>query len=106
MASMPMKAGEIFQFGKFQIDARARHLRREEEEEEIVTLNYRAFDLLLYPLQDPGKVFTRNKLLENVWRDTYVDENDLAHDAAPVAQAYLAESQSQRRPARLLVAEV
>jgi hypothetical protein len=42
-AAMSMKAGKIFRFGQFQIDARARTLRREDE---IVTLNYRAFDVL------------------------------------------------------------
>jgi eukaryotic-like serine/threonine-protein kinase len=75
MASMSKKTDGVFQFGEFQIDARARTLRREEE---MVTLNFRAFDVLLYLVQNPGRVLTRNELLENVWQDTYVDENNLA----------------------------
>jgi eukaryotic-like serine/threonine-protein kinase len=70
-----MKAGEIFQFGEFQIDAQARTLRREEE---VVPLNYRAFDVLLYFAQNPGRALTRDELLKSVWPDTYVDEHSLA----------------------------
>src|ERR1035437_290468 len=75
MSSMSMKAGGIFQFGEFQIDARARTLRRKEK---IVTLGFRAFDVLLYFVQNPGKVLTRDELLKNVWTDSFVDENSLA----------------------------
>ena len=79
-----MKAGEIFQFGKFQIDARARTLRREEE---TVTLNRRAFDVLLYLVQNPGRVVPRDELLKNVWPDIYVDENSLAQSISVLRKA-------------------
>ena len=81
---MSMKTEGVFQFGEFQIDARARTLRRAEE---IVTLNFRAFDVLLYLVQNPGKVLTRNELLENVWQDTYVDENNLAQSISVLRRA-------------------
>src|SRR5580658_3128003 len=79
-----MKAGEIFQFGEFQIDARARTLRREEE---IVALNYRAFDVLLYFAQNPGRALTRDELLKNVWPDTFVDEHSLAQSISVLRRA-------------------
>src|SRR5208337_2875992 len=84
MSSMSMKTGGIFQFGEFQIDARARTLRREEE---IVTLNRRAFDVLLYFVQNPGRVLTRDELLKNVWPDTFVDENSLAQSISVLRRA-------------------
>jgi len=56
MSSMALTTVGIFQFGEFQVDARARTLRREKA---IVTLNSRAFDVLLYFVQNPGKVLTR-----------------------------------------------
>src|ERR1022692_1331532 len=84
MSSMSMKAGGIFQFGEFQIDARARTLRREEE---IVTLSFRAFDVLLYFVQNPGKVLTRDELLKNVWPDSFVDENSLAQSISMLRRA-------------------
>src|SRR5271165_1782383 len=81
---MSMKTEGVFQFGEFQIDARARTLRREEE---TVTLNFRAFDVLLYLVQNPGKVLTRNELLENVWQDAHVDENNLAQSISALRRA-------------------
>src|ERR1700689_3818388 len=79
-----MKSEEIFRFGEFQIDALARTLRREEE---IVTLNRRAFDVLLYLVQNPGRVLTRDELLKNVWPDTFVDENSLAQSISVLRRA-------------------
>src|SRR5208283_1253120 len=70
-----MKTEGVFQFGEgFQVDAMARTLRREDE---VVTLNRRAFDVLLYLVQNPGRVLSRDELLKNVWPDTFVDESSL-----------------------------
>ena len=79
-----MRTEGIFKFGEFQIDALARSLRREEA---IVTLNRRAFDVLLYLVQNPGKVVTRDELLKNVWSDTFVDENSLAQSISALRRA-------------------
>src|SRR5277367_2222490 len=84
MLLMSMKAEEIFQFGEFQIDARARTLRREEA---TVTLNYRAFDVLLYFVRNPGRALTRDELLKNVWPDTFVDEHSLAQSISVLRRA-------------------
>src|SRR5271156_2015274 len=81
---MSMKAEGAFRFGKFQIDALARTLRREEA---IVTLNRRAFDVLLYLVQNPGKVVSRDELLKSVWADTFVDENSLAQSISVLRRA-------------------
>jgi eukaryotic-like serine/threonine-protein kinase len=81
---MSMKAEGIFRFGEFQVDALARTLRREEA---IVTLNRRAFDVLLYLVQNPGKVVSRDELLKNVWPDTFVDENSLAQSVSALRRA-------------------
>jgi DNA-binding winged helix-turn-helix (wHTH) protein/tetratricopeptide (TPR) repeat protein len=79
-----MKPDGIYQFGDLRIDALARTLRRERE---IVTLNRRAFDVLLYFAQNPGRVLTRDELLKNVWPDTYVDENSLAQSISALRRA-------------------
>src|SRR5208282_5129065 len=84
MSAMSMRPGRIFQFGKFQIDALARTLRREET---IVKLNSRAFDVLLYLVQNPGKVLTRYELLRNVWQDAFVDESSLPQTVSLVRRA-------------------
>jgi DNA-binding winged helix-turn-helix (wHTH) protein len=79
-----MKADAIYQFGKLRIDALARTLRREGT---VVTLNRRAFDVLLYFVQSPGRVLTRDELLKNVWPDTCVDENSLAQSISVLRRA-------------------
>jgi DNA-binding winged helix-turn-helix (wHTH) protein/tetratricopeptide (TPR) repeat protein len=79
-----MKPEGIYKFGEFQIEALARTVRREEE---IVTLNRRAFDVLLYFVQNPGRVLTRDELLKNVWPDTFVDENSLAQSISVLRRA-------------------
>src|ERR1700689_4598750 len=81
---MSMTPQGIYQFGKLRMDALARTLRREEE---TVTLNRRAFDVLLYFAQNPGKVLTRDELLKNVWPDTYVDEHSLAQSISVLRRA-------------------
>src|SRR5271168_1053036 len=79
-----MKPEGIYEFGEFRIEALARTLRREEE---LVTLNRRAFDVLLYFVKNPGRVLTRDELLKNVWSDTFVDENSLAQSISALRRA-------------------
>jgi DNA-binding winged helix-turn-helix (wHTH) protein len=79
-----MRPGWIFQFGEFQLDVRGRSLRREKT---IVPLNSRAFDVLLYFVQNPGKVLTRDELLKNVWAESFVDENSLAQSISALRRA-------------------
>jgi|HubBroStandDraft_4_1064222.scaffolds.fasta_scaffold05440_7 DNA-binding winged helix-turn-helix (wHTH) protein/Flp pilus assembly protein TadD/TolB-like protein len=81
---MSMRPGWIFQFGEFQLDVRAHSLRREKA---IVPLNSRAFDVLLYFVQNPGKVLTRDELLKNVWAGSFVDENSLAQSISALRRA-------------------
>jgi DNA-binding winged helix-turn-helix (wHTH) protein/Tfp pilus assembly protein PilF/TolB-like protein len=81
---MSLRAGWIFQFGEFQLDVRARSLRRDTT---TVPLNSRAFDVLLYLVQNPGKVLTREELLKNVWAESFVDENSLAQSISALRRA-------------------
>ena len=79
-----MKTEGIFQFREFELDASARTLRHNGE---VVTLNRRAFDVLLYLVQNPARVLTREELLKNVWSDTFVDENSLAQSMSALRRA-------------------
>jgi len=79
-----MTTGRIFQFGKFQIDALARTLRREET---IVKLNSRAFDVLLCLVQNPGKILTREELLKSVWQDAFVDDSSVPQSISLLRRA-------------------
>src|ERR1700722_8963315 len=84
MSSMSTKPEGVFQFGEFQIDPRSRTLRRGKT---TVALNFRTFDVLLYFVQNPGKVLTREELLKSVWADALVDENSLAQSISALRRA-------------------
>jgi eukaryotic-like serine/threonine-protein kinase len=75
---------EIFQFGEFRIDPLERTLRRNDS---AVTLQRRAFDVLLYLVQNPGRVVTKDELLKNVWPDAFVDENNLTQSISVLRKA-------------------
>jgi eukaryotic-like serine/threonine-protein kinase len=81
---MSLIPGSIFQFGEFQLDVRARSLRRDKT---VVPLNSRAFDVMLYLVQNSGKVLTREELLKNVWAESFVDENSLAQSVSALRRA-------------------
>jgi eukaryotic-like serine/threonine-protein kinase len=74
----------IFRFGEFRVDALARTLRRREQ---TVSISARAFDVLLFLVQNPGRLVTREELLKKVWADTFVDENNLAQSISALRRA-------------------
>jgi DNA-binding winged helix-turn-helix (wHTH) protein/tetratricopeptide (TPR) repeat protein len=78
------QTSEIFQFGEFRLDPLDRTLRRNES---AVPLHRRAFDVLLYLVQNPGRVVTKDELLKNVWPDTFVDENNLTQSISVLRKA-------------------
>ncbi len=43
--------------------------------------------MLLYFVQNPGRVLTRDELLKNVWPDAHVDENSLAQSISALRRA-------------------
>ncbi|MGA9426100.1 MAG: winged helix-turn-helix domain-containing protein [Terracidiphilus sp.] len=79
-----MKTEGTFEFGAFRVDALARTLRREEEK---VALSRRAFDVLLYLVQNSGKVVSRDELLKNIWPDAFVDVNSLEQSVSVLRRA-------------------
>jgi eukaryotic-like serine/threonine-protein kinase len=75
----------MFDFGEgFELDVSARTLRRNEE---VIPLNRRSFDVLLYLVQNPGRVLSRDELLKNVWPDTFVDESSLVQSISVLRRA-------------------
>ena len=64
----------IYEFGPFRVDAFERVLMRERE---IIPLNLKTFQLLLALVENPGKILTREALMQRVWPDTFVEEGNL-----------------------------
>src|ERR1035441_8792843 len=79
-----MKTANLFKFGQFEVDALARTVRRQEV---TLTLNRRAFDVLLYFVRNPGRVLSKDELLKSVWPDASVDENSLMQSISVLRRA-------------------
>jgi Tol biopolymer transport system component/DNA-binding winged helix-turn-helix (wHTH) protein len=64
------------QFGPFLIDTEERMLRRDGQP---LALTPKAFDLLAALLDQPGRLTSKEELLQKVWPGTFVEESNLAY---------------------------
>jgi DNA-binding winged helix-turn-helix (wHTH) protein/tetratricopeptide (TPR) repeat protein len=81
---MSAELSAIYRFGEFELDPLKRVLKRNGS---VVVLNRRAFDLLLYLVQNPGRPVTKEELLQQIWPDSFVDENSLAKSISVLRKA-------------------
>src|SRR5204862_3193507 len=66
--------GYLYRFGQFALDARKRTVSRADSP---VSLTPKAFDVLLFLVQNPNRLVTKEELLQAVWGDTFVEEGNL-----------------------------
>ncbi len=71
---MPNERRELYEFDKFRLDVSERILWREGER---VPLSEKAFETLCVLLRRGGHLVGKDELLEQVWPDTIVEENNL-----------------------------
>src|SRR5271169_1305911 len=64
----------LYSFGQFVLDPDKRALCRADSP---VSLTPRAFDVLLFLVQNPNRLVTKEELLQAVWGDTFVEEGNL-----------------------------
>ena len=75
---MTNSAAAIYEFGDFRLDViRRRMLRRSGA---LVPLTPRVFDTLLYLVQHSGGVLDKERLMEAIWPDSIVEENNLSQN--------------------------
>src|SRR3979490_1886981 len=67
----------FFVFGIFRIDVTERVLLNESG---TVPLTQKAFDLLLFLVENSGHVLDKEELMKQVWPDSFVEENNLAQN--------------------------
>src|SRR5882757_2591587 len=67
-------AGYLYRFSQFALDSRKRTLSRAESP---VSLTPKAFDVLLFLVQNPNRLVTKDELLQAVWGDAFVEEGNL-----------------------------
>ncbi|MGA9994058.1 MAG: winged helix-turn-helix domain-containing protein [Pyrinomonadaceae bacterium] len=80
----------LYEFGQFRIDVGERQLLRGEEQ---IALTPKAFDTLLVLVENCGHALDKKELMEKVWPDSFVEENNLAQNISTLRKA-LGESEA------------
>ena len=73
-----------YQFGPFQLDVRERRLSRGCE---VIPLRLKVFDTLRVLVENAGRLVTKQELLDAVWPETSVEENNLNHNVSVLRKA-------------------
>jgi eukaryotic-like serine/threonine-protein kinase len=72
------------EFGPFSIDVGERVLRRDGRP---VPLTPKAFDVLAALVEQPGRLISKEELLQKVWPDTFIEESNLAYNVFALRKA-------------------
>ena len=78
------RGGVAYRFGPFQLDARERRLSRGAE---VIPLRLKVFDTLRVLVENAGRLVTKQELLDSVWPETAVEENNLNHNVSVLRKA-------------------
>lgn len=65
---------EGYKFGEFSLDKQRRMLYQKNQP---ITPPSKVFETLLYLIENSGRLITKDELMEKVWQDRYVEENNL-----------------------------
>jgi TolB-like protein/DNA-binding winged helix-turn-helix (wHTH) protein/Tfp pilus assembly protein PilF len=83
---MQTPPAKLFEFGDFQLDAAKRRLRRLDGTP--IPLTPRVFDTLLYMVEHHDSVLDKERIMEAVWPDSIVEENNLAQAISKLRQVF------------------
>jgi TolB-like protein/DNA-binding winged helix-turn-helix (wHTH) protein/cytochrome c-type biogenesis protein CcmH/NrfG len=82
-----------YRFGQFVLDPRRRTLSRADSP---VFLTPKAFDVLVFLVQNPNRVVPKEELLQAVWGDTFVEEGNLSQYISHLRKALADTSEGSR----------
>src|SRR6476646_3101133 len=83
---MQTPVANLYEFGEFQLDTGKRLLRRLDGTP--VPLTSRVFDTLLYMVRHHDAVLDKERIMEAVWPDSIVEENNLAQAISILRQVF------------------
>jgi TolB-like protein/DNA-binding winged helix-turn-helix (wHTH) protein/cytochrome c-type biogenesis protein CcmH/NrfG len=84
---------DLYRFRQFEMDPRRRTLSRAGSP---ISLTPKAFDVLLFLLQNPNRLVTKEELLQAVWGDTFVEEGNLTQYISHLRKALDDNSEDSR----------
>jgi len=67
----------VYEFDDFRFIAKSRRLFRRSDGE-VVPLQPKAAELLLFLVKNEGRLLTKNEILEAVWEDNFIEEANLS----------------------------
>jgi adenylate cyclase len=71
---MTMSAQKVLRFGRFTLDPNRASLRRGDQQ---LPLRPKSFDVLVYLARHPGRIVSKDELIEAVWPNVFVTDNSL-----------------------------
>jgi len=77
-------ADTAYRFGPFHLDVRERRLSRGAE---VIPLRLKVFETLRVLVENAGRLVTKQELLDTVWPETAVEENNLNHNVSVLRKA-------------------
>lgn len=77
-------ADAAYRFGPFHLDIRERRLSRGGE---VIPLRLKVFDTLVVLVENAGRLVMKQELLDRVWPETTVEENNLNHNVSLLRKA-------------------
>jgi TolB-like protein/DNA-binding winged helix-turn-helix (wHTH) protein/cytochrome c-type biogenesis protein CcmH/NrfG len=83
----------LYRFGQFALDSRKRAVSRADSP---VSLTPKAFDVLLFLVQNPNRLVSKEELLQAVWGDTFVEEGNLTQYISHLRKALGGNSEDTR----------
>ncbi len=72
-----LSESRIYEFEEFRLDAKSHRLFRRESGE-LVPLTPKAVELLLFFVQNAGRVLSKDELFEAVWENSFIEEANLS----------------------------
>jgi DNA-binding winged helix-turn-helix (wHTH) protein/pimeloyl-ACP methyl ester carboxylesterase len=81
---MATDAAPVYEFGEFRVEVRERRLLREGRP---IPLTTKVFETLRVLLERSGRLLTKDELMQGVWPDTVVEENNLNHNISVLRRA-------------------
>ena len=78
------EALDTYRFGPFRLEIRERRLSRGDE---VIPLRGKVFDTLSVLVENAGRLVTKQELLDAVWPETTVEENNLNHNVSVLRKA-------------------
>jgi DNA-binding winged helix-turn-helix (wHTH) protein len=81
-------------FGEFRLDPQKRQLSGTDGKD--ISLRGKVFDLLWYLIRHKGRLVGKNEILDTLWPDTVVEENNLNQTVSALRQALGDDAKSPR----------